>query len=151
MILKLHHPLLDVVRPIYCPTMQQLQIGLACQFAGHERHDGLLPIKPIDEYFCADDFAGIICALPDASNRVQTMTRGTMTAYCVYGSPHRGDAVYVRILPTGNRTIIGSLDALPDISNGFIPVVANVHIPTAQWASGADKNGIAEIQLGLDT
>ncbi len=68
---------------------------------------------------------------------------GLYNVLCVYGTPVRGAAVYVRIISTSNNTLVGSFDATSDTSNS-IALDANQAI----WASdGKDASNVAVIRL----
>lgn len=69
--------------------------------------------------------------------------RGYVAVLCVYGTPVRGTAPYVRIVGTSNNETVGTFDATSDSSNNVVLTATQ-----AEWASdGKDSNNIAILRI----
>lgn len=86
--------------------------------------------------------------LGGAPNPVQVqglMVRGYMNVVCVYGTPVRGQLVYVRTVANSNNETVGTLDATADAGNNVALTTAGL---TVTWASnGKDSNNNAELRV----
>jgi len=117
-------------------------------------HDGSGGVINITGDFTADDFAGIASrevksALFYADQNsggvyapaepVSVFQRGSISVICSVGAPELAGAVYVRTVAATGRNI-GDFEAIEDTGN-------NVLISNAQWGSGVDANGVAELVL----
>lgn len=117
--------------------------------------DALGGVVPVDDTFTVDLFAGITGSAiktefsyfdqEDSGGKyapkepVTVVQRGSISVICSDGTPIIGGEVYVRIEKDGTKKI-GDFETTSVAGK-------NVLLTNAQWGSGADANGVAELVL----
>jgi len=112
-------------------------------------------VLPVDDTFTAALFAGIAGSETKSATdyltqgngdgkykpleAVTVIQRGCVSVVCKVGTPVIGGTVYVRIVADAPKAI-GDIEATADGAN-------SIALTNAQWNTGADANGVAEIRL----
>lgn len=87
---------------------------------------------------------GLTGNVPEQAQVQGLLVRGYISVLCVYGTPVRGAAPYVRSVLTANNMVgIGTFDATGDSSNNVVLTATQ-----ATWATdGKDPNNNAELRV----